>query len=35
MAAGRPLTAERIADLGIAVEEVRGFITRMLSGEAA
>lgn len=35
MAAGRPLTTERIADLGIAVEEVRGFITRMLSGEAA
>lgn len=33
--AGRPLTAERIADLGIAVEEVRSFITRMLSNEAA
>lgn len=33
--AGRPLTPERIADLGIAVEEVRGFITRMLSNEAA
>ena len=33
--AGRPLTTERIADLGIAVEEVRSFITRMLSNEAA
>ena len=35
MQAGRPLTSERIADLGIAVEEVRNFITRMLSNEAA
>ncbi|MDB5613105.1 MAG: Hpt protein [Devosia sp.] len=35
MQAGRPLTSERIADLGIAVEEVRSFITRMLSNEAA
>lgn len=33
--AGRPLTTERIADLGIAVEEVRSFITRMLSNETA
>lgn len=32
--AGRPLTAERIADLGMAVEEVRNFISRMLSNEA-
>ena len=35
MQAGRPLTAERIADLGIAIEEVRAFITRMLSNEPA
>lgn len=35
MNAGRPLTPERIADLGIAVEEVRSFIARMLSAEAA
>lgn len=35
MAAGRPLTTERIADLGIAVEEVRSVITKMLSNEAA
>lgn len=33
--AGRPLTTERIADLGMAVEECRSFITRMLSNEAA
>ena len=33
--AGRPLTPERIADLGIAIEEVRSFITRMLSNEPA
>ncbi|QQR40248.1 Hpt domain-containing protein [Devosia rhizoryzae] len=32
---GRPLRAERIADLGIAVEEVRDFISRMLADEAA
>lgn len=35
MQAGRPLTAERIGDLGIAVEEVSSFITRMLSNEPA
>ena len=35
MQAGRPLTSERIADLGIAVEEVRAFISRMLSNEPA
>ena len=28
--AGRPLKAERIADLGMAVEEARSFIARML-----
>lgn len=33
--AGRPLSPERIADLGIAIEEVRTFITRMLSNEPA
>ncbi|WEK05514.1 MAG: Hpt domain-containing protein [Candidatus Devosia phytovorans] len=33
--AGRPLTPERIADLGIAVEEVRSFITGLLGKEAA
>lgn len=33
--AGRPLNPERIADLGIAIEEVRSFITRMLSNEPA
>lgn len=31
----RPLTPERIADLGMAIEEVRGFIARMLSDNAA
>ena len=35
MQAGRPLSVERIADLGMAIEEVRSFIARMLSGEAA
>jgi len=35
MHAGRPLTPERIADLGIAIEEVRTFISRMLSREPA
>ena len=35
MQAGRPLTSERIADLGIAIEEVRSFIARMLSNEPA
>lgn len=33
--AGRPLTTEHIADLGMAIEEVRSFIARMLSNEAA
>ncbi|MET3924847.1 Hpt domain-containing protein [Devosia sp. 2618] len=33
--ADRPLTPERIADLGMAVEEVGTFITRMLSNEPA
>jgi HPt (histidine-containing phosphotransfer) domain-containing protein len=32
---GRPLKAERIDDLGIAVEEVRDFVSRMLASEAA
>lgn len=31
--AGRPLTPERIDDLGMAVEEVRDFIARMLANE--
>lgn len=35
MQAGRPLTTERIADLGIAVEEASTFIGRMLSNEPA
>ncbi|MCR6673790.1 Hpt domain-containing protein [Devosia ginsengisoli] len=35
MQAGRPLTPERIADLGMAIEEVRTFIARMLSNEPA
>ncbi|HEV7345680.1 MAG TPA: histidine kinase [Devosia sp.] len=35
MQAGRPLTTERIADLGIAIEEVCAFISRMLSNEPA
>ncbi|MNL49680.1 hypothetical protein D3C87_1726350 [compost metagenome] len=29
--AGRPLKAEKIDDLGMAVEEVRDFIARMLA----
>lgn len=33
--AGRPLKAERIDDLGMAVEEVREFIARMLANEEA
>ena len=33
--AARPLHPERIADLGMAIEEVRTFIARMLSGDAA
>ncbi len=32
---GRPLTPERIEDLGMAVEEVRDFIARMLANEEA
>ena len=35
MQAGRPLTTERIADLGMAIEEVHVFIDRMLSNEPA
>lgn len=31
---GRPLTAERMADLGMAVEEVRDFIARILADAA-
>lgn len=34
MQAGRPLTPERIADIGMAVEEVRSFIARMLTADA-
>ena len=30
---GRPLTSERIDDLGIAIEEVRDFIARMLTSQ--
>lgn len=30
---GRPLTPERLADLGIAVEEVRSAIARMIAGQ--
>ena len=30
---GRPIRAERIADLGMAVEEVRAFIARLLASE--
>lgn len=33
--AGRPVTPERIADIGVAVEEVRSFIARMVSDEPA
>jgi HPt (histidine-containing phosphotransfer) domain-containing protein len=33
--AARPLHPERIADLGMAIEEVRTFIARMLSNEPA
>lgn len=33
--AGRPLTVERIEDLGMAVEEVRDFIARMLANQDA
>lgn len=35
MQAGRPLSPERIADLGMAIAEVRAFIARMLSDEPA
>ncbi|SMQ66855.1 HPt (histidine-containing phosphotransfer) domain-containing protein [Devosia lucknowensis] len=31
--AGRPLAPERVGDLGMAVEEVRDFIARMLANE--
>lgn len=31
---GRPLTHERIEDLGLAVEDVRSFIGRMVANEA-
>jgi len=31
---GRPLTQERIADLGLVVEDVRDFISRMVANEA-
>jgi HPt (histidine-containing phosphotransfer) domain-containing protein len=31
--AGRPLTSEHIADMGMAVEEVSAFIAEMLSNE--
>jgi HPt (histidine-containing phosphotransfer) domain-containing protein len=31
---GRPLTAERIDDLGLVVEDVRNFIARMVTTEA-
>ncbi|ODT74758.1 MAG: hypothetical protein ABS76_36140 [Pelagibacterium sp. SCN 64-44] len=31
---GRPLTTERMADLGMAVEEVRDFIARILAAAA-
>ncbi|MEO9297531.1 Hpt domain-containing protein [Devosia alba] len=33
--AGRPLAPERLDDLGLAIEEVRGFIARMLDSEPA
>lgn len=32
---GSPIRSERIDDLGVAVEEVRDFIARMLTDEAA
>ena len=35
MRSGRPLTAERIADLGLIVEDVRNFIARMIVSETA
>jgi len=31
---GRPLTPERIDDLGLVVEDVRNFIGRMVANEA-
>jgi len=34
MRSGRPLTQERIDDLGLMVEDVRGFIERMVANEA-
>ncbi|MCZ4345847.1 Hpt domain-containing protein [Devosia sp. J2-20] len=33
--AGRPLSSERVDDLGMAIEEVSGFIARMLDNEPA
>ena len=33
--AGKPVTEEQLADLGVAIEEVRGFIAKMLSNEPA
>jgi HPt (histidine-containing phosphotransfer) domain-containing protein len=33
--AGRPLSSERIEDLGMAIEEVRAFIARVLDNEPA
>lgn len=35
MRSGRPLSSERIADLGMAIAEVRTFIARMLDNEPA
>jgi HPt (histidine-containing phosphotransfer) domain-containing protein len=32
---GRPIRSERIDDLGMAIEEVRGFISRLLKADAA
>lgn len=32
---GAPINVEQIADLGVAIEEVRSFIARMLSNEPA
>lgn len=31
---GRPIKPERVSDMGIAVEEARSFIDRMLNGDA-
>jgi len=35
MRSGRPLTQERIADLGLVIEDVRNFIARMVANETA